>query len=78
MKKVDARTIQAGNFQAASIQSRPCTKDCHLFLHLKKIFGQEVWGVTDGKKKDVAQDWQKSLAAVCDAGIAKLVPIYAP
>jgi hypothetical protein len=30
---------------------------------------------SDGEKKDV-QYWQKGLAAVCDAGIGKLVPRY--
>jgi len=29
---------------------------------------------SDGGKKDIVQDWLKGLAAVCDAGVGKLVP----
>jgi len=52
MKKVDARTIQAGNFPAPSVQSRPCTKELPL------VWPGRAWGVTEGKKTLYRTGWK--------------------
>jgi len=51
MKKLDARTIQAGNFRAPSIHSRYCTKELPLVSPPQKNFWPGSLRSDGGKKR---------------------------
>jgi hypothetical protein len=50
--------------------------DFHLFLHLKKFLGGKQFD-DDDDLEDAVQKWLTSqVAAFCEEGIQKLVPLY--